>query len=223
MLAGDLLVVAACWLLAYAARFYVLGPPLRSRDSPAVSLPVDAAPHPRGVGSLLPRLRPLPAAPHRLPPLGGRRPREGIVARRPCPRGGHDVLVPGVRVLPRRDRVLLAPVHRRRVVRSRGVPGGAALRPAPRLQPALCGRRRRRRSRRDRGEPVGVAHGRGDRGAGRRRRRQGGPGGGAAARRLLGSARRPRRPHGGPRHPRPRTRGLRAPRRPARGGRSTSP
>jgi len=30
MLAGDLLVVAVCWLLAYVARFYVLGPPLRS-------------------------------------------------------------------------------------------------------------------------------------------------------------------------------------------------
>ena len=34
MLAGDLLVVAVCWLLAYAVRFYVLGPPLRSEIPP---------------------------------------------------------------------------------------------------------------------------------------------------------------------------------------------
>ena len=34
MLAGDLLVVAVCWLLAYAVRFYVLGPPLRSGIPP---------------------------------------------------------------------------------------------------------------------------------------------------------------------------------------------
>ena len=34
MLAGDLLVVAACWLLAYVVRFYVLGPPLRSGIPP---------------------------------------------------------------------------------------------------------------------------------------------------------------------------------------------
>ena len=34
MLAGDLLVVAVCWLLAYGARFYVLGPPLRSEIPP---------------------------------------------------------------------------------------------------------------------------------------------------------------------------------------------
>jgi Undecaprenyl-phosphate glucose phosphotransferase len=34
MLAGDLLVVAVCWLLAYVARFYVLGPPLRSEIPP---------------------------------------------------------------------------------------------------------------------------------------------------------------------------------------------
>jgi Undecaprenyl-phosphate glucose phosphotransferase len=34
MLAGDLLVVAVCWLLAYAIRFYVLGPPLRSGIPP---------------------------------------------------------------------------------------------------------------------------------------------------------------------------------------------
>jgi Undecaprenyl-phosphate glucose phosphotransferase len=34
MLAGDLLVVAACWLLAYVTRFYVLGPPLRSGIPP---------------------------------------------------------------------------------------------------------------------------------------------------------------------------------------------
>ena len=34
MLAGDLLVVAVCWLLAYVIRFYVLGPPLRSEIPP---------------------------------------------------------------------------------------------------------------------------------------------------------------------------------------------
>jgi Undecaprenyl-phosphate glucose phosphotransferase len=34
MLAGDLLVVAACWLLAYVVRFYVLGPPLRGGIPP---------------------------------------------------------------------------------------------------------------------------------------------------------------------------------------------
>jgi Undecaprenyl-phosphate glucose phosphotransferase len=34
MLAGDLLVVAVCWLLAYVIRFYVLGPPLRSGIPP---------------------------------------------------------------------------------------------------------------------------------------------------------------------------------------------
>jgi Undecaprenyl-phosphate glucose phosphotransferase len=34
MLAGDLVVVAACWLLAYVVRFYVLGPPLRSEIPP---------------------------------------------------------------------------------------------------------------------------------------------------------------------------------------------
>ncbi len=34
MLAGDLLVVAVCWLLAYVVRFYVLGPPLRSEIPP---------------------------------------------------------------------------------------------------------------------------------------------------------------------------------------------
>jgi len=34
MLAGDLLVVAGCWLLAYVARFYVLGPPLRTEIPP---------------------------------------------------------------------------------------------------------------------------------------------------------------------------------------------
>ena len=34
MLAGDLLVVAVCWLLAYVVRFYVLGPPLRSGIPP---------------------------------------------------------------------------------------------------------------------------------------------------------------------------------------------
>ena len=34
MLAGDLLVVAACWLVAYVMRFYVLGPPLRSEIPP---------------------------------------------------------------------------------------------------------------------------------------------------------------------------------------------
>jgi Undecaprenyl-phosphate glucose phosphotransferase len=34
MLAGDLLVVAVCWLIAYALRFYVLGPPLRSGIPP---------------------------------------------------------------------------------------------------------------------------------------------------------------------------------------------
>ena len=27
-LAGDLLVVAGCWMLAYGLRFYVIGPPL---------------------------------------------------------------------------------------------------------------------------------------------------------------------------------------------------
>ena len=34
MLAGDLLVVAVCWLLAYVVRFYVLGPPLRGGIPP---------------------------------------------------------------------------------------------------------------------------------------------------------------------------------------------
>jgi Undecaprenyl-phosphate glucose phosphotransferase len=34
MLAGDLLIVAGCWLLAYLVRFYVLGPPLRSEIPP---------------------------------------------------------------------------------------------------------------------------------------------------------------------------------------------
>ena len=34
MLVGDLLVVAACWLVAYVMRFYVLGPPLRSEIPP---------------------------------------------------------------------------------------------------------------------------------------------------------------------------------------------
>ncbi len=34
MLAGDLLVVAGCWLSAYLVRFYVLGPPLRSEIPP---------------------------------------------------------------------------------------------------------------------------------------------------------------------------------------------
>jgi Undecaprenyl-phosphate glucose phosphotransferase len=34
MLAGDLLVVAVCWLLAYVIRFYVLGPPLRGGIPP---------------------------------------------------------------------------------------------------------------------------------------------------------------------------------------------
>ena len=34
MLAGDLVVVAACWLLAYVVRFYVVGPPLRSGIPP---------------------------------------------------------------------------------------------------------------------------------------------------------------------------------------------
>ena len=36
MLAGDLLVVAACWLVAYAVRFYVAGPALRHGDVPPV-------------------------------------------------------------------------------------------------------------------------------------------------------------------------------------------
>ena len=34
MLAGDLLVVAVCWVLAYVLRFYVLGPPLVSEIPP---------------------------------------------------------------------------------------------------------------------------------------------------------------------------------------------
>ena len=34
MLAGDLFVVAVCWLVAYVVRFYVLGPPLRSEIPP---------------------------------------------------------------------------------------------------------------------------------------------------------------------------------------------
>jgi len=34
MLAGDLLVVAGCWLVAYLARFHVAGPPLRHGDIP---------------------------------------------------------------------------------------------------------------------------------------------------------------------------------------------
>jgi Undecaprenyl-phosphate glucose phosphotransferase len=34
MLAGDLFVVAVCWLVAYLVRFYVLGPPLRSEIPP---------------------------------------------------------------------------------------------------------------------------------------------------------------------------------------------
>ena len=34
MLAGDLVVVAACWLLAYVVRFYVVGPPLRGGIPP---------------------------------------------------------------------------------------------------------------------------------------------------------------------------------------------
>ncbi len=34
MLAGDLLLVAGSWLLAYAVRFYVVGPPLRSEIPP---------------------------------------------------------------------------------------------------------------------------------------------------------------------------------------------
>ncbi len=98
------------------------------------------------------------------------------------------------------------------------IPRGAPLRPAPRLQPALRRGGRRRRPRRHRGEPVGGADRRGDRGAGRRRRRQGGHGRGAPARRLLGSAGRSRRSRGGPCHPRPRARGLRASRWAARGG-----
>jgi FlaA1/EpsC-like NDP-sugar epimerase len=36
MLAGDLLVVAACWLVAYAVRFYVAGPAPRHADIPPV-------------------------------------------------------------------------------------------------------------------------------------------------------------------------------------------
>ena len=34
ILAGDLLVVAGCWMLAYGLRFYVIGPPLRSEIPP---------------------------------------------------------------------------------------------------------------------------------------------------------------------------------------------
>jgi Undecaprenyl-phosphate glucose phosphotransferase len=34
MLAGDLLLVAGCWLAAYATRFYVVGPPLRTQIPP---------------------------------------------------------------------------------------------------------------------------------------------------------------------------------------------
>ncbi len=34
MLAGDLLLVAGSWLLAYGLRFYVIGPPLRSEIPP---------------------------------------------------------------------------------------------------------------------------------------------------------------------------------------------
>jgi Undecaprenyl-phosphate glucose phosphotransferase len=34
MLAGDLVIVVGCWLLAYAVRFYVLGPPTPQQDIP---------------------------------------------------------------------------------------------------------------------------------------------------------------------------------------------
>jgi Undecaprenyl-phosphate glucose phosphotransferase len=37
MLVGDLVLVAACWLLAYWVRFHVAGPPLPYRDVPPVS------------------------------------------------------------------------------------------------------------------------------------------------------------------------------------------
>jgi Undecaprenyl-phosphate glucose phosphotransferase len=36
MLAGDVVLVAACWLLAYALRFYIPGPPLPFEDVPRV-------------------------------------------------------------------------------------------------------------------------------------------------------------------------------------------
>ena len=62
------------------------------RIPPLGSLPADAAAHPRRVGRLLPRLRPVPAAAHRLAPVRGGRRREGLLAGRPRPRGGHDVL-----------------------------------------------------------------------------------------------------------------------------------
>ena len=65
MLAGDLLVVAGCWLLAYARPLLRARPAAPERDSAAVPLSLDAAPHPRRVGRVLPRLRPVPAAPHR--------------------------------------------------------------------------------------------------------------------------------------------------------------
>ena len=58
MLAGDLLVVAACWLLAYVVRFYVLGPPLRAMINPPLAL---------GLGAGAPRLNRAgpPGAAHR--------------------------------------------------------------------------------------------------------------------------------------------------------------
>src|SRR5262249_49969537 len=101
------------------------------RHPTARSVPLDAGADPDRVERLLSRVRPLAPTTKRLPPLGGGRYREGLVPGRPGAGRHHDVLLQGLRLFTYRHRLVLAPVHRSRVVLARGLSRGASIRPAP--------------------------------------------------------------------------------------------
>src|SRR5215813_1163258 len=100
------------------------GPALEPRHPIRATLPPHAGPHPRGVGSILPRLRSLPAPSHRLAPLRDRGHRQGLLGGRPRPRQRDDLPLPRVRLLPSGHRVLLDLVHRGRVLLAIRLPRG---------------------------------------------------------------------------------------------------
>ena len=98
-----------------SSRFYVVGPArVRSDDPAARAVPPHDPAHPGRVGHLLPGLRPLPAAAHRLAPVRDGRRRQGLLAGRPRPGRGHDLPLPRVRVLARGHRLLLGSSPSRR-------------------------------------------------------------------------------------------------------------
>src|SRR5262249_26712527 len=144
MLAGGLLLVAGCSAPADYIPFYLAGPPSGPPLPIRATLPPHAGPHPRGVGSILPRLRSLPAPSHRLAPLRDRGHRQGLLGGRPRPRQRDDLPLPRVRLLPRGHRLLLDLLHRRRVLLPLCLPRSAPYRPPPRLQPTLRPRGGRR-------------------------------------------------------------------------------